>query len=322
MIPKYPYFIYLEANHLPYIQNLISHMPVYSDFNAASMWAWNTEKKTRISNLNGNLVVIFSDYLDGSPFLSFFGTNRSAHTTNILIEHARRFELPLELRLISEEAAVLLSDSDKDLIAVPDRDNYDYVVSTANIDELYGRQYKNLRWQYNLFEANHQNSLRYYELDLQSGEDLQSIEDVFYTREALLNSPFASEHEWRALQRLIRQKDCFNLHAKAIEVDGCVQAYFIYEITEQCAVGHFWKANTQYKGIYAYLFRTVCRELRQQGVEQINMEQDLGLAPLRIAKEMMRGSYLKKYRVTKLSTAPLTERRQGFPEPVLKLQLQ
>ncbi|MFH1170731.1 MAG: hypothetical protein V1704_04200 [Candidatus Vogelbacteria bacterium] len=39
------------------------------------MWSWDVNGEMRISELNGNLVVRFNDYLTGEPFYSFLGDN-------------------------------------------------------------------------------------------------------------------------------------------------------------------------------------------------------------------------------------------------------
>ena len=63
MITQFPDFKPLELFDKKYIETFTVQFPPYSDFNFTSIWAWNTNDKFQISNLNGNLVVLFYDYL-------------------------------------------------------------------------------------------------------------------------------------------------------------------------------------------------------------------------------------------------------------------
>lgn len=319
MVPEFPNFTYLSDDLVPEIMRFTASLPSYSDFNAASMLAWDVHGKMRVSQLFGNLVVIFSDYITGEEFLSFFGTEDPKKTAEILLDYADTSSLPIELRLIPEEAIRRLPIN-RSLVALSDRDNYDYVICVDKICSLEGSQFKNLRWQYNAFTTAFGKRASFKELDLNNKADVATIERVFLARESM-HEESDDEHEIYALRRLIQYNDCFSLHARVVEIDGTAQAFFIYETVQDYAVGHFWKANTNFRGIYPYLFRSTCRELQVTGHTLINMEQDLGIEQLRAAKGMMRGSFLKKYSIKQLSTARRTVRQPHLQSLNLRLQL-
>lgn len=73
MIPEFPQFKVLELSDKGDIEVFTKKFPPYSDFNFVSMWSWDIKGDMRISQLNDNLVVRFTDYLTGNPFFSFFG---------------------------------------------------------------------------------------------------------------------------------------------------------------------------------------------------------------------------------------------------------
>ena len=111
MIPKFPDFKKLELSDKDIVEDFVSKYPPYSDFNFISLWAWDTDSKRMISELNNNLVVYFTDYLSGEPFISFIGTNKVERTSQELITYAQSLGIDPKLRFIPEESVRSLSKS-------------------------------------------------------------------------------------------------------------------------------------------------------------------------------------------------------------------
>ena len=87
MIPDFPSFKNIELTDKEDVDRFtLEHQP-YSDFNFISMWSWDIKEKMRISQLNGNLVVLFTDYITGESFCSFLGTHNVNETTEILLNY-------------------------------------------------------------------------------------------------------------------------------------------------------------------------------------------------------------------------------------------
>lgn len=84
MISQFPQFKELELEDKEEIEKFTSKYPPYSDFNFVSMWSWDVRGDMRVSKLNNNLVVRFTDYLTGSPFFSFLGDNNWNFFYNLL----------------------------------------------------------------------------------------------------------------------------------------------------------------------------------------------------------------------------------------------
>ncbi len=87
MLPNFPEFSKLSLDHQKDIDEAISGFPPYSDYTFASLYPWNSQNKLELSNLNGNLVVKFTDYVTDEPFLSFLGTNNVIETVETLFEY-------------------------------------------------------------------------------------------------------------------------------------------------------------------------------------------------------------------------------------------
>ena len=70
-LPKFPLFKNLELSDYANVLSFTKGFPPYSDFDFGSMYSWNFAESMLISNLYGNLVVRFADYVSGNHFFTF-----------------------------------------------------------------------------------------------------------------------------------------------------------------------------------------------------------------------------------------------------------
>ena len=113
MIPEFPQFKKLELSDKKDIEKFTSKFPPYSDFNFVSMWSWDIKGEMRLSVLNNNLVVRFTDYLTGNPFYSFLGDNKVNETAEQLLELSKNEGLKAELKLIPEDSVRSVDKSER-----------------------------------------------------------------------------------------------------------------------------------------------------------------------------------------------------------------
>ncbi len=135
-IPLFPDLRKLEVTDKNLIENFTNRYLPYSDYNFASLWCYNVNDDIEISQLHGNLVVKFSDYLTQQPFFSFMGDNNCLETTDILLAYAKSRNLPTELKLIPEEIVKKNPEFFSNFTVVEDKDNYDYVYSVMEVSKL------------------------------------------------------------------------------------------------------------------------------------------------------------------------------------------
>src|SRR3990167_9981485 len=105
MIPEFPHFKKLELADKKDVEKFTQKYPPYSDFNFVSMWSWDIKGEMRLSTLNNNLVVRFTDYLTGEPFYSFLGDNKVNETAEKLLDFTLEEEIKPKLHLIADETA-------------------------------------------------------------------------------------------------------------------------------------------------------------------------------------------------------------------------
>lgn len=302
MIPLFPKFKNLELSDsvdvFPYIQK---YQP-YSDFNFTSMWMWNTKDEIKLSVLNDNLIVIFSDYETNEKFFSLIGNSKLSATVRAVMDFANEQGYPSELRLVPESVAFAIDASMVNLRE--DKDNHDYIFGTESLASLKGKDYLTKRNMISKFIRRNQN-YKFSMLDLSSEEvhmQIVTLVDLWVRNKSEKTNPdVINTNELTALSRLLAVSGSNkNMLACGVYVDGALKAFSIFEKTQHDMVTtHICKADTEITGVCDYMMHKKADFLKKNGIAHINFEQDLGKIGLRSAKQSYRPvTYLKKFTVT------------------------
>lgn len=318
MLPRFPQFAKLELTHKPHIERITHVYPPYSDFNFTSLWTYNTDNSIEIANLNGNLVVRFTDYISLKPFLSFIGSNKIMQTAKELIAYSNHKRLEPYLKLIPDVVITTTPSLANEFVIEEDLDNHDYIVSASELAQLPEEKYKRKRYLVERFKRKYTNYSTSF-LDLNDPTVRKKIVDLFVKWETNAHkSRKDTENELTAIIRLIEHHRSLNVHALGVFHDNKLIAFNLYEVTHtHFGISAFQKADKAYTGIYAYLSHASAHHLHSLGCTHINYEQDLGIEGLRLSKQLWKPVYyLKKYKITpkqkvKVSTpAPHKQRQQ------------
>ncbi|MEK7588464.1 MAG: hypothetical protein AAB438_01465, partial [Patescibacteria group bacterium] len=135
MIPEFPQFKKLELSDRKDLEKFTSKFPPYSDFNFVSMWAWDTKGEMQISQLNGNLVVQFTDYINGKPFFSFLGDSLVLDTIKTLLDFSKKNFDKIKLKLVPEKCVERVSLDEFDVVS--DENAYDYVYEVSHLANMH-----------------------------------------------------------------------------------------------------------------------------------------------------------------------------------------
>jgi len=300
MIPEFPASKPLSLSDQPDVERVTRRFVPYSDFNFVSMYSWDVEEAVRLSSLNDNLVVHFCDYLTSEPFFMFMGERDVNATAARLIAHSECLGLPSELRLIPACVAARLDQAAFCVAEIPD--HADYVVSVRKLVAYEGQELALQRNFRRRFLCKHGN-ITFALLDLSDGTVTDAIEALYERWHLARNGCAASvdEHEKRAIIRCCGAFGA-NLIATGLFAGDALVAFWLGEnVGAGYALSHFEKAETtEFIGIVPYLRQRTAEILSAQGIEFINLEQDLGFPGLRQSKRSYAPvAYLKKYRVTR-----------------------
>ena len=301
-IAKFPGFTRVDSRVRDQINAETAKYLPYSDFNHTNILSWNLTDTARASMLNGNVVLCLPDYIDGTEFYSFLGDNKVEHTARTLLDTAEEQTSARVLRLVPEVGASALRESGGFAVA-EDLDGHDYVISLPELVANEGSSYRHMRHEINYFSKRYAPFTTYRQLDITDAKVQDRVTEVFLGREQIKSDGYHANNadsELLALGRLFDQADLSAIDTYGLEIDGELKAFLISEKTDSDWVtGHFWKADTQYRGIYHYLMNRISKQLVDEGCIKLNIEQDLGLAGLRRMKMYFNPSErLRKYTVT------------------------
>ena len=295
MIAEFPNFSPLQLGDRAAVQALTRPYAPYSDFNFMSLYSWDTRESVRVSVLNGNLVVRFSDYTSGEPFYSFIGDKHVDDTTTRLLELAKSEGLAPELRLVPEVAAWRASPGAFE--AYGDDDNSDYILSVERLKAYQGNKLGPKRNFVNRFNKEYEAQVAV--VDLADVAIQTRFLDLFH-RWWIQKGERAenAENELSALHRaMFAARSMPDLFTVASFVEGDLVGFSINEILGNgYAMIHFEKADASYVGVYAHLMQQMACMMSEVGCRYINYEQDLGVFGLRKGKRSyVPTNYLRKY---------------------------
>ena len=305
MIPEFPNFKKLEFSDRLDVEKIVRKYPPYSDFDFISMWSWNRRNGIRISDLNGNLVVYFIDYITDEPFYSFIGHSNINETAITLLKLAEENGLLKRLKLIPNIVAEQITPGG-DLVSIEDPGNFDYMyelekLMTYNGNKLRSKRNLSIRYRKLYLLDTSTKILNPSNLD-ERREILRLLETWIQNKKTDIN-----ENEFSAIHRVIDINEPQGLVFVGLFIKDILAGFVINEVLkDEHAILHFEKADQSYVGIYSYLMQENSKILYNLGKRILNYEQDLNIPGLRLAKKAFRPSYyLKKHIITYKTDSPV-----------------
>lgn len=296
MIPIFPEFKNLEVADRTEINQLTSKFSHYSDYQFPSLWAWDLDGTVMISRDDRNIYFKFRDYLSGKHFYSFVGDEEIVESSRKLLRFAKTDGLS-ELRLIPEEIAQQLAKN-TEFSVEEDRDNFDYVIDVAktlnndNQDKSKKRAIRDFMRLYPLHN--------FQRLDVARQETKRIIVSCAHKWTVKRDgNPDRLDNEIPAMERLISRQANIDLVVHGLFNERKLIGFSIEElIGDNFAMGHFQRADYEYRGAFQFLDHLVNEYMLKRGVAEINIQQDVGDHKLRETKlKNSHFKFLRKYKV-------------------------
>lgn len=298
MLPSFPEFIRLSFEHKPHVEKHISKHPPYSDFNFTSLFSWSGDE-AYLSELNGNLVIKFRDYITNEPFYTFIGINKVNDTIKTLLEESVKNKLHPKLKLIPEIALKADPKILDEFDVQEDRDNFDYIYLLEEAKEFIGNKHRAKRNFINRFKKFYKSSYKTIDLkDPRIQTEMLNLFDNWKRLKARSNSEV--ENELLAIKKILEFSKDLELICIGLYIDDKLVGFSINEIlSDGYAMNLFEKADTTYQGIFPYLRQVTSIYLLELGSKYLSHEQDLGIEGLRKSKLSYNPNFfLKKYTIT------------------------
>lgn len=296
MIPEFPQFKKLEFSDEEEIRKSTSKFPPYADFNFINMWSWDIKDEARISQMYGNLIVNFSDYLTGKSFYSFLGNNKVNETAEALLELSKKEGLDLKLKLVPEDSIKGLDGGR--FIVKEDPDNFDYVLPIDIIKDFSTKKTKSRRKEVNSIIKNYAPEFKI--LDFLNAEHRNIIYE--FIKKSVPDDKVTG-NELMAIKRFfVANFSDENLIIMGGFINSKLEGISCTEILgEGFFNSHFAKANSkEYKPMYSFMLQEEAKLLHSKyNGEFLNIEQDLGLEGLRKWKASFGTNFfLRKYTIS------------------------
>ncbi len=302
MIAHFPEFENLKLSHKDIFRKIMSDFPPYSDHNFAGLWTYNVDDDIKISDLNGNIVLLSKDYLTREKFITFIGLKDLSNTIDALISYSEQSLNNPAIKLIPEEIIQSLEPSLQDKLEITqDPNNFDYILGVDKIIELQGGDFHSIRQKLHQFENNYPTTT-YKLIKMQDQQVQQEMLETFYEWERQKGRERSeTEVELTAIKRSMETALDFNYICLGAFLNGKMIGFTINEgLNDEYYIGHFGKYLPEYKGLFQVLEHETAKLMKKLGYKYMNYEQDLGELGMRKLKESWNPvKMLKKYEVKK-----------------------
>lgn len=261
------------------------HHPQISELTFTNLFAWRYFYKFRYTIIAG-LLCIISVPCKGEPFAMMpvgdANDENFAEAFSALKEYfvKRGWKLVFK-KITNDELAYFRSRIESEESIVYDRDNSDYLYSTADLINLRGKKYDGKRNHINKFKRQH--TYGYVPLECSLIDECSRIMEQWCKDKncSCQNGDYCERH---ANLELLNNFKVLGCKGALIKVDGAYEAFTAGEmLNNDTAVIHIEKAKNTVDGLYTIINQQFA-EREWSRSTYINREQDLGKEGMRKAK--------------------------------------
>jgi len=275
-IPKYPKFKQLELCDRKALVEWFNQYPqTICEMNFVNLYIWRHFDQYKLTILNNNLCIHCTPPNETAYCFAPIGNNKMNETIKICLESSPRL------------SRVPDSFIDKHIKNIPgykidcNRNHFDYVYLTEELNELKGKKYDGKRNHIKKFKKKYPFSYRKLAKNDRI-ECLQVLKSWEAKRKHLSNLAIKSQED--AIDQIFDKYNELKVFGGALIINGKIEAFSLAsELNTETADIHIEIANHSFLGI----FQTINNEFVTNDLSKykyVNREQDLGLAGMRKAK--------------------------------------
>lgn len=256
-----------------------------SDYNFTHLMIWQEAYRLEFACIDSCLVIRGLDIQTGKPYIYMpLGQRDIDHVIHALIRVYRDQGEWLQIKAITESMVpqlMTIQAVQKDLYF--ERNDYEYVYRVDKLAHYSESSLRRKREMCRYFESRYS-----YEFLPYATEDYERLMPLLqrWYQEADVEEDLILSAEWKGIRNILENFEAFDCQGYMVVVQGMVIGFIIAEpLNSTSLVVHFEKGDRQYKGVYDIMIRDLCR-LYAHTYETINLEEDMGLAGLRMAKSL------------------------------------
>lgn len=263
----------------------------YADFSFGNLAIWlNHFDDLEISLLNDNLITKYTNFFDNNSYtVSILGKTRVDETIDAVFGYLTAHGHPLLLTVIPHTTIAHIKHSERYKIT-PQRDNYNYILSTEGLANLTGSSYGKLRRQVSRFEREYENRYQVKEFDLSIVSDMKLLINGIHGWDRLYTANDEEKSESLVLNASLNFASDLDIKNLSLLIDGSIHATTFYRQLPQGdhVLANHTKASYAHRNAFNVMVHKLAQHLYSQGIMYINFEQDLGIPGLREHKQGLR----------------------------------
>lgn len=208
----------------------------------------------------------------------------------------------LNLYLVDEEALEALELDQAKYKIVEDRDSFDYIYDANKLKTLSGRKYHKKKNHLNFFIKNYGDHYEYKSLTERNKKEILDFSHTWAENKDSKDPHNRIESEEIGLQNILESFPISDFKMAGIYIHDNLEAISVgtYDKVHKTAVIHIEKANPHFRGLYPFINQQFLIHEFPDAL-YVNREDDMGLIPLRKAKESYNPIFMaKKYTIIEL----------------------
>lgn len=295
-LPEFPNFriFTIDDTQWYYDFYLANGLNPYADINPENLFVWlNINGDLGICKTGNIIILRYTNVLDSNHTNVLpLSKNLDNSTVDTLTKYLIESNQPPELH---EVPSVMCENLDKDRWALEDdSDNFEYILDTTEQTELEGNDFSRQRRRINFFEREHPTNtikIQYYP---EINEGIKNALLHHINTMPLNSNAESSKHniiEPIAIKRNLEYSHIFHKKALIIKIDDKIVSYAIISFLDDrtAAINHL-KVDYSVQYIFQYSIYQLAKILKTYGINEMNIEQDLGIEGLRTFKQRLQPS--------------------------------
>lgn len=270
--------------------------PEVSELNFTNLFMFRHVHDYRVSELNGNIVVLAKSYAGQPYFMPPIGEKSIPETMDALMDYMKGCDERPLIELAGKGFIEEHVEKSGRYFYEPDPNSADYVYATKDLIELSGRRFHDKKNLLNRFLRNYKGH-EYVRLTRELVPQAKELVERWCQEKCALDIP-STFGETEATMLALDHLEDLSIAGGVVLIDGKVEALSLgEELNKGTVVVHVEKANSEYAGLYQFISSEYLRH-EFPDHPYVNREQDLGEPNLRKSKLSYNPiTMVEKYRV-------------------------
>ncbi|MBC7708417.1 DUF2156 domain-containing protein [Polaromonas sp.] len=292
-LPLFPKFRRYALDDREWYNAFFKEFEPYADFSYGNLIVWLDQYDDLLISRHEDNIILSSTvlFMESEQIITLLGKSNIEATLDAIFAHQTSIG---KEPVVSGVTAIVAQNTEiqgsKKYIVESDRENFEYLYDTNFWATLEGSEIRKLRREVNTFEKEFGQRSSVHPLDLTSADQAEELKVVIASWSNTFSHNDVDRSESLVLDRLFKLAPQLPYKANGLYIDEKLEGFLIYQVLPQQTTACFShvKASYNYRYMFDYLLHKSAQIALNQGITQINFEQDLGISGLRTHKESLK----------------------------------